>query len=169
MNAPTRTKILVVEDEKSIQQVLCFFLHHSGFEVLGASNGQEAMQAVLEFAPHLILLELLMRPISGWDILNWLRLNFAPPPPVIVLSTANLKEQMHGFEEGAIDYIIKPTQPSTIVERVRAVLAMSAEQRDMLLLTRLSEQRETLARLYPAHPAHKEEFAYQAFLRDEER
>ena len=166
MNAPTRAKILVVEDEKPIQQVLCFFLHHSGFEVVGASNGQEAMQAILEFMPQLILLELLMRPISGWDILNWLRLNFAPPPPVIVLSTANLKEQMHGFEEGAIDYIVKPTQPSAIVERVRAVLNLSAEQRNTLQLTRLNEQRATLARLYPVRQG---EFAYQPFLRDKEK
>lgn len=158
MDAPARARILVVEDEKSIQQVLCFFLNHSGFEVLGASNGQEAMQAILEFAPHLILLELVMRPISGWDILNWLRANVAPPPPVIVLSPlVNLKEQMHGFEEGAIDYITKPTQPSAIVERVRAVLAMSAEQRSTLQRKRLDEQRKTLARLYPAQ---QDEFAY---------
>ena len=146
MDAPARTRILVIEDERSIQQVLCFFLNSSGFDALGASNGQEAMQAIVEFVPHLILLELVMRPVSGWDILNWLRVNFAPPPPVIVLSTlVNLKEQMHGFEEGAIDYITKPTQPSAIVERVRAVLAMSVEQRNTLQRKRLNEQRKTLA------------------------
>jgi DNA-binding response OmpR family regulator len=159
MDAPVRARILVVEDEKSIQQVLCFFLNASGFDVRGVSNGKEAMQAIAEFAPHLILLELMMRPISGWDVLNWLHANLAPSPPVIVLSTlVNLKEQMHGFEEGAIDYITKPTQPSAIVERVRAILAMSAEQRGVLQRTRLDEQRKTLARLYHRQ---REEFAYQ--------
>jgi DNA-binding response OmpR family regulator len=159
MDAPARARILVIEDEKPIQQVLCFFLNASGFDAFGVSNSQEAMQAIVEFAPHLILLELVMRPISGWDILNWLRINFAPPPPVIVLSTlVNLKEQMHGFEEGAIEYITKPTQPSTIVERVRAILAMSVEQRGALRRTRLDEQRKTLARLYPTQ---RDEFAYQ--------
>lgn len=163
MDAPARARILVIEDERPIQQVLCFFLHSSGFAVSGASNGQEAMQAIVEFSPHLILLELEMRPVSGWDILNWLRANFASPPPVIVLSTlVNLKEQMHGFEEGAIDYITKPTQPSAIVERVRAILAMSQEQRGMLQRKRLDEQRKTLARLYSTQ---RDEFAYQPYQR----
>ncbi len=158
MDAPARARILVIEDEKPIQQVLCFFLNSSGFAASGASDGQEAMRAIVEFTPHLILLELEMRPVSGWDILNWLRANFASPPPVIVLSTlVNLKEQMHGFEEGAIDYITKPTQPSAIVERVRAILAMSQEQRGVLQRKRLDEQRKTLARLYSKQ---RDEFAY---------
>jgi DNA-binding response OmpR family regulator len=149
MHRPTKSKILVVEDELSIQQVLCFFLNHNGFEVLGVSNGQDAIRAIPEFDPHLIILDLIMRPISGWDVLTWLRMNHTSPPlPVIVLSAlVNLKEQMHGFEEGAVEYITKPTQPSAIVERVRTILAMSTEQRSLLQRKRLDEQRKILARL----------------------
>jgi len=159
MYASTKAKILVVEDEPSIQQVLCFFLNHNGFEVLGVSNGQDAIRAIPEFGPQLIILDLIMRPISGWDVLAWLRLHRSGPPlPVIVLSAlVNLKEQMHGFEEGAVDYITKPTQPSAIVERVRTILAMSAEQRSMLQRRRLDEQRKTLARL---STMQRDEFVY---------
>ncbi len=159
MDVPTKARILVVEDEKAIQQVLCFFLNHNGFETLGVSSGEEAIHVIPEFNPHLMLLDLVMHPVSGWDVLNWLRLNRPTPPlPVIVLSAlVHLKEQMHGFEEGAVDYITKPTQPSAIVERVRTILAMSAEQRSMLQHKRLDEQRKILTRLNAAQP---DEFVY---------
>lgn len=157
MHAPA--KILVVEDEPSIQQVLCFFLTHNGFEVLGVSNGQDAIQAIAEFDPQLVILDLIMRPVSGWDVLEWLRINRPPSSlPVIVLSAlVNLKEQMHGFEEGAVEYITKPTQPSAIVERVRTILAMSAEQRKLLQRKRLDDQRRTLERL---SRTQRDEFVY---------
>ncbi len=159
MHAPAKAKILVVEDEPSIQQVLCFFLNHNGFEVLGVSNGQDAIRAIAEFDPQLIILDLVMRPISGWDVLTWLRTNRpASPLPVIILSALiNLKEQMHGFEEGALEYITKPTQPSAIVERVRVILAMSVEQRKLLQHKRLDDQRRTLARL---SRKQRDEFVY---------
>jgi DNA-binding response OmpR family regulator len=64
---------------------------------------------------------------------------------------------MHGFEEGAIEYLTKPTQPSVIVERVRAILSLSAEQRTMLQHKRMDEQRKTLDRLHAAQP---DEFVY---------
>jgi len=159
MHAPAKAKILVVEDEPSIQQVLCFFLNHNGFEVLGVSNGQDAIRAISEFDPQLVILDLIMRPVSGWDVLTWLRINRPTASlPVIVLSAlVNLKEQMHGFEAGAVEYITKPTQPSAIVERVRIILSMSAEQRKLLQHKRLDDQRRTLARL---SRTQRDEFVY---------
>ncbi|HTK10194.1 MAG TPA: response regulator transcription factor [Ktedonobacteraceae bacterium] len=155
----TRKRILVVEDERAIQQVLCFFLEHSGFEVCGAWGGQDAIRIIPEFLPDLIVLDLMMRPVSGWDVLEWLHAqSFSPTIPVLVLSAlVNLKHQMNGFEQGAIEYITKPTQPSKIVERVRVLLAMSTEQRLMLQHKRLDEQRKTLERL---HAAQSDEFVY---------
>ena len=147
-----KSRILVVEDEFSIQQVLCFFLKHHDFDVRTASNGQEALQLIPEFRPHLIILDLVMQPGSGWDVLHWLReQRLTPQIPVLVVSAlVHLSEQMHGFEEGAIEYITKPTQPSIIVERVQALLALSVEQRAMLQHKRMDEQRKTLDRLAAA-------------------
>ncbi|MBV9231767.1 MAG: response regulator [Chloroflexi bacterium] len=149
-----KARILVVEDEVAIQQVLCFFLQHQGFEALGVSDGQEAIRVIPEFGPQLIILDLIMRPVSGWDVLHWIRVNHPTPRiPVLVISALiHLKEQMHGFEEGAIEYITKPTQPSVIVERVRAILSLSAEQRTMLQHKRMDEQRKTLNRLQAMQP-----------------
>jgi DNA-binding response OmpR family regulator len=152
-------RILIVEDEVAIQQVLSFFLKHNGFETLAVSNGQEAIQVIPEFLPHLIILDLLMRPVSGWDVLHWLRSHqLTPPLPVLVLSAlVNLTEQVQGFEEGAIEYITKPTQPSIIVERVRTIISMNAEQRLMLQHKRIDERRKVLERI---HAAQMDEFVY---------
>ncbi len=157
MEAPKR--ILVVEDEHAIQQVLCFFLEHNGFDVRGVLNGQDAIRVIPEFLPDLIVLDLMMRPVSGWEVLEWLHTQqFTPGIPVLVLSAlVNLKQQMHGFEQGAVEYITKPTQPSIIVERVNELLSMSIEQRLKLQHRRLDEQRKTLERLY-APPS--DEFVY---------
>ena len=147
-----KKRILVVEDEAMIQQVLCICLKHRDFEVLGVSSGQEAMHVIPAFTPHLIILDLLMHPISGWDVLHWLRENHLTPhiPVLVVSALVHLAEQMQGFEEGAIEYITKPTQPSIIMERVRELLSMTDDQRRKLHCQRMDEQRKTLARLSAA-------------------
>lgn len=147
-------RILVVEDENAIRQVLSFFLSHNGFTVLDVQSGQEAIRAIPEFVPHLIILDLMMQPVSGWDVLQWLRSNhWTPRIPVLVVSAlVHLHEQIHGFEEGAIEYITKPTQPSVIVERVHTILALNSEQRSMLQLKRMDEQRKIFERVFPAQP-----------------
>ena len=154
-----KNRILIVEDERSIQQVMCFFFKHHNFEVLGVPGGQEAICAIPEFKPQLIILDLVMRPVSGWDVLEWLHAqNLTPQIPVLVVSAlVNLTDQVQGFEKGAIEYITKPTQPSIIVERVQILLAMSVEQRMKLQNERLVEQRKILSRLYAAQP---DDFVY---------
>jgi len=154
-----KKRILLVEDDPMIQRVLCILLKHHGFDVLGVSSGQEAMLVIPEFSPHLIMLDLLMHPVSGWDVLHWLRANrLTPHIPVLVTSAlVHLTEQMQGFEEGAVEYIPKPTQPSIIVERIRVLLSMNAKQRSILYRKRMDEQRKTLARL---SASQMDEFVY---------
>ena len=154
-----KKRILLIEDEPMIQRVLCILLKHHGFDVLGVSSGQEAMLVIPEFKPDLIILDLLMHPVSGWDVLHWLRANHLTPhiPVLVVSALVHLTEQMHGFEEGAIEYIPKPTQPSMVVKRVRTLLSMSVEQRRRLHRKRIDEQRKTLARL---SAAQMDEFVY---------
>jgi len=150
--AEQKKRILIVEDEAMIQQVLRICLKQRDFDVLGVSSGQEAMHVIPEFTPHLIILDLLMHPISGWDVLQWLRENHLTPNiPVLVISAlVHLAEQMQVFEEGAVEYIPKPTQPSIIMKRVRELLSMTDDQRRRLHCRRIDEQRRTLARLSAA-------------------
>jgi DNA-binding response OmpR family regulator len=148
------SKILLIEDEAAIRQVLHFFLKHNGYEVLDVPDGSEAIRAIPNFKPDLIILDLMMRPVSGWEVLQWLRNNrLTPQVPVLVVSAlTRLKAQVQGFEEGAIEYITKPTQPSLIVERVHTILALNQQQRMMLQHTRMDEQRKTFERVYAPQP-----------------
>jgi DNA-binding response OmpR family regulator len=150
-------RILVVEDDFDIRQVLSVYLKHSGFDVSSASNGQEAIALITSYKPELVLLDLMMRPVNGWEVLKWLRAQrLTPPLPVLVLTAlSRLEEQVQGFEEGAIDYVIKPTQPGVIVERIHALLQLNAEQRALFQRKRIDEQRSMLERVQ----ARPDEFA----------
>ncbi len=162
-------RILVVEDDFDIKQILGVYLKHAGFEVLSASDGNEAIQVIPEFCPDLIVLDLMMQPVDGWAVLEWLQSRHPGNPgyqtsptssvPVLVLTALNnLKEQVYGFEKGAIEYMTKPTQPRAIVERIRTLLTLSVEQRTMLQRKRIDEQRETLERVSAPQP---DEFMYE--------
>ena len=144
-----RARILVVEDDLDIREVLCLYLNYSGFDVREAADGQEAIDLIPEYCPSLIVLDIMMRPVDGWEVLHWLRARrMNPPLPVLVLTALyQPAEQLHGFEEGAIEYLTKPTQAGIIVERIRAILRMSDEQRMILPRERLDEQRNTLERI----------------------
>lgn len=159
LNSESKIRILVVEDEAYILQVLCLYLQYSGFEVSGAKNGQEAIQIVPEFRPQLIVLDLMMQPVSGWEVLDWLHANsITPPLPVLVITALNhLNEQVRGFEEGAIEYMTKPMQPGLIVERIRAILSLTPEQRMMLRHQHMDEKRRVLERINAPQP---DEFIY---------
>ena len=158
-NTENKSKILVVEDDAAILQVLCVFLEFAEFEVLGISNGEEAIHVIPEFCPHLIVLDLMMQPVSGFEVLDWLRANrMTPPLPVLVLTAlTQLTEQVHGFEVGAIEYMTKPAQPSALVERIRALLSLTVEQRTLLRHKRMDEQRRVVERINAPQP---DEFVY---------
>ncbi len=152
------TRILVVEDDANIQHVLCVYLKHSGFDVLGASDGQEAIAAIPKFCPQLIVLDLMMRPVDGWEVLHWLRARRQATPPVLVLTAlTQLEDQVHGFEAGAVEYLTKPTQPRIIVEHIRKILALSHEQRALLQREHQEQQRKTLNLISAPQP---DEFTY---------
>ena len=146
---PRKHRILVVEDETDIRQVLCFFLKLADFDVLGVSGGQQAIDAIPTYWPDLIVLDIMMRPVDGWEVLHWLREHhLIPLLPVLVLTArVHLTEQLQGFEEGAVDYLTKPTQTNIIIERTHALLSLSVEQRTMLQRKRIDEQRKRVERI----------------------
>lgn len=142
-------RILIVEDDFDIRQVLCLYLRYSGFDVSEATDGQEAINLIPAYCPDLIVLDIMMQPVDGWEVLHWLRARRMNPPLPVLLLTALYQpaEQLQGFEEGAIEYLTKPTQPNIIVERIRTILRLSTEQRMMLRRKRMDEQRNTLERI----------------------
>jgi DNA-binding response OmpR family regulator len=145
--APVR--ILVVEDDFDIRLVLTEYLKFTGFDVSSACDGQEAIALISSYQPHLVVLDLMMYPVSGCDVLQWLQAQRrASPLPVLVLTAlSSLDQQVQSLEEGAVEFIVKPTQPAMIVERIRALLGLNAEQRTMFRRKRIDEQRSILERV----------------------
>lgn len=118
-------KILVVDDTKNVQMMLSDFLGSQDFEVLTASDGREAQQAVQVFAPDLILLDIMMPGMDGYQFITHLRKE--SNIPVIMISARQQEADIiHGLELGADDYITKPFRLRELLFRIRAVLRRAA-------------------------------------------
>ena len=116
--------ILIVEDEAKLAELLRDYLQQAGFGVSIVSNGRDAIPAVRERLPDLILLDLMLPGRDGMEICRELR-SFSPVP--VIMTTARVEEidRLLGLELGADDYICKPYSPREVVARVRAVLRRS--------------------------------------------
>jgi two-component system, OmpR family, alkaline phosphatase synthesis response regulator PhoP len=114
-------KILVVDDEKKIVNVVRGYLRQAGFSVVTAYDGQEALTVFRSEKPNLVLLDLNLPVIDGLDVARIMNKESSVP---IVMLTARVEEtdRLIGLELGADDYIVKPFSPREVVARVRAVL-----------------------------------------------
>jgi DNA-binding response OmpR family regulator len=117
-------KILVVDDEATIREVVSRYLVREGFQVREAADGFEALDAIKEDPPDLIVLDLMLPGIDGLTLIQHLRQNRAVP---IIMLTAKGEpgDRIRGLDLGADDYITKPFSPQEVVSRVRAVLRRS--------------------------------------------
>lgn len=113
--------ILVVEDEKQIIEVLRAYLENAGYSVISAENGSDALSAFAQYAPDLIILDLMLPDISGEDICRIIRKKSRVP--VIMLTARAAEDDMvKGLGLGADDYVTKPFSPRQLMARVQAVL-----------------------------------------------
>ena len=114
-------KILVVDDEVEIVRILRGYLERAGYTVLSAYTGPEAVRMARQEAPTLVVLDLMLPGMDGWDVCRTLRRDSDVP---IIMLTARVEEtdRLIGLELGADDYVVKPFSPREVVARVRAVL-----------------------------------------------
>jgi DNA-binding response OmpR family regulator len=117
-------KILIAEDEKDIRDLISFTLRFSGHEVIPTSNGEEACQAALRELPDLILLDVRMPRMSGYEACEKIKANESTKNiPVIFLSAKGQESEVKtGLEAGADEYILKPFSPDQLSERVNTIL-----------------------------------------------
>ena len=116
--------VLLVEDEPSIGEVIGLYLRRAGYTVHWIRDGKEALDYLEGQAPTLVILDLMLPTVDGWQITRWLRERGDIP---IIMLTARREEidRIAGLELGADDYVVKPFSPQELVSRVRAVLRRS--------------------------------------------
>ncbi len=118
------SRVLIVEDERDIRDLVLFHLEREGFQVSSASSGEEALRQVRHATPDLVLLDLMLPAMGGLEVCRKLRQDPATVALPIVMLTAKGDEvdRVLGLELGADDYIVKPFSPKELLARVRAVL-----------------------------------------------
>jgi two-component system OmpR family response regulator len=117
---PTK-KILVVDDEKRIVEIVKAYLERDGYQVAVAYDGKSALDLAQKECPDLIVLDLMLPEISGWDVCRTLRKE-SDVPIIMLTARDDTTDKIVGLEIGADDYVTKPFDPKEVVSRVRAVL-----------------------------------------------
>lgn len=118
-------RVLVVDDEPRVREVVVSYLEREGFDTRQAGDGEQARLLLDGFMPDLVILDVMFPGASGLDLLAELR-DFDPVVPVILLTArAEESDRVAGLELGADDYVVKPFSPRELVARVKSVLRRS--------------------------------------------
>ena len=122
-------KILVIDDDLDTLRLVGLMLQRQGYQISAATNGQQGLEKALEEKPNLILLDIMMPDMDGYEVARRLRKNPTTLKIPILMFTAKtqLDDKVLGFEVGADDYLTKPTHPSELQSHVKALLARSAQ------------------------------------------
>jgi len=116
-----RRRILVVDDEERMVRFIRLNLEHDGFQVSEAFNGKEAIQKIRDVTPDLILLDVMMPDLDGFEVLETVR-EVSNVPVIMLTAKGEEDDRVRGLELGADDYVTKPFSPRELVSRVKAVL-----------------------------------------------
>jgi DNA-binding response OmpR family regulator len=120
-------RILLAEDEKQIGDMVAFKLTNSGHQVFRARDGEEALRLAAAERPDLILLDVMMPLLNGFEVLRRLKADAALAPTPVIMLTAKGRERdvLGGFSAGAVDYIVKPFSLKELTARIETALRKS--------------------------------------------
>ena len=119
-------KILVVDDDNNICELLRLYLEKDGYEVTIANNGGDAVKLFQEISPSLMLLDIMLPVLDGWQVCREVR-KFSDRPIIMLTAKGETFDKVLGFELGADDYVVKPFDAKEVLARVRAVLRRSGD------------------------------------------
>ena len=124
-------KILIIDDDLDTLRLVGLMLQRQGYQISAATNGQQGLEKAFEEDPDLILLDVMMPDMDGYEVTRRLRQNPSTVETPILMFTAKsqLDDKVIGFEVGANDYLTKPTHPSELQARVKALLARAGEKK----------------------------------------
>ena len=118
-------KVLIVEDETNIAELLHLYLEKEGFETEVARDGGKAVELFRSFKPDLVLLDIMLPVLDGWSVLKKIRAE--DKTPIIMLTAkGEVQDKVSGLEQGADDYVVKPFEMKEVLARIHAVLRRTA-------------------------------------------
>jgi two-component system, OmpR family, response regulator len=121
-------RLLVVDDEASVREVLALVLDLSGFEVATAANGSEAIRTLALDSPDAVILDVLMPGLDGLEVCRRMRATGDRTPVLMLTARTEVSERVEGLEAGADDYLVKPFELEELAARIRAVARRKAER-----------------------------------------
>lgn len=116
-----KTNVLVVDDDVNICELIRLYLEKEGFEVLAVHNGKSAMDVFVDSAPNIVILDIMLPGMDGWQVCREIR-KISNIPIIMLTAKGETFDKVLGLELGADDYIVKPFDPKELVARVKAVL-----------------------------------------------
>ncbi|MBP8293937.1 MAG: response regulator transcription factor [Caldilineaceae bacterium] len=119
-------KILVVDDDRTLTELMSYILKKEGFAPLIAADGAQVFAMFVEHQPDLVVVDVTMPGLDGFDVWKRLRAMTATTPIIILTAQGNEEEMVRGLDLGADDYVVKPFQPRAFIARVRANLRRAA-------------------------------------------
>src|SRR6266540_5454870 len=124
-------KILIIDDDLDTLRLVGLMLQRQGYQISAATNGQQGLEKAFEEDPDLILLDVMMPDMDGYEVTRRLRQNPSTLETPILMFTAKtqLDDKVVGFEVGANDYLTKPTHPSELQARVKTLLARGSDRK----------------------------------------
>ena len=114
-------KILIVDDDENICELLRLYLEKDGFDTVVAGDGEQAVEYAAKYSPDLILLDIMLPKLDGWQVCREIR-KTSETPIIMLTAKSDEKDELLGFELGVDEYISKPFSPKILVARVEAIL-----------------------------------------------
>jgi two-component system OmpR family response regulator len=130
MSDAPASRILVVDDEAAITELVSTVLRYEGFEVEVASSGRSALAAVATFRPHLLVLDVMLPDVDGFEVQKRMRSEGSSTPILYLTARDATEDKVRGLTMGADDYMTKPFSLEELVARVRTVLRRTGESMD---------------------------------------
>jgi two-component system OmpR family response regulator len=124
-SAAAALRVLVVDDEDNVSFLISSALRLAGYETLTAASGTAAVDEVARFSPHLVVLDIGLPDIDGFEVLRRIRVGGSPVPVLFVTARQSTTDRVRGLTSGGDDYIVKPFELEELVARVQAVLRRS--------------------------------------------
>jgi DNA-binding response OmpR family regulator len=128
-------RVLAIDDDSAMTELLALFLRGHGYEVLTANRGLDGVEMARNHAPDIVILDLMMPGVDGWDVCRGLR-SFSPVP-IIILSAIDMPGNVtSALDAGADDYLIKPVPSGVLIAHINNLTRRATAQRDCLPIGR---------------------------------